>query len=110
MKAHVIENGVVVNTIVVDSLDAFPNLVEATEGGIGWTYADGVFSPPMPNLEVLSAAAVAKRQQLLEASDWTQLPDAPVNKEAWAVYRQALRDITTQVGYPTEINWPVSPT
>ena len=46
MKAHVIEDGMVVNTIVVDSLDIRPNLVEATEGGIGWSYADGVFAPP----------------------------------------------------------------
>jgi hypothetical protein len=48
MKAHVIENDKVVNTIVVDSLDIRPNLVEATEGGIGWSYADGVFTPPDP--------------------------------------------------------------
>ena len=33
-----------------------------------------------------------KRDNLLLESDWTQLPDAPVNREAWAKYRQALRD------------------
>ncbi len=32
------------------------------------------------------------RDQLLVQSDWTQLPDAPVDKVAWANYRQALRD------------------
>jgi len=32
------------------------------------------------------------RDELLASSDWTQLPDAPVNTEAWATYRQALRD------------------
>ena len=32
------------------------------------------------------------RDGLLAASDWTQLPDAPVDKTAWATYRQALRD------------------
>lgn len=46
MKAHVIENEVVVNTIVVESLDFMPNLVLATEGSIGWTYSNGVFTPP----------------------------------------------------------------
>jgi len=46
MNAHVIENGVIVNTIVVESLDFMPNLVLATEGSIGWTYENGVFSPP----------------------------------------------------------------
>jgi hypothetical protein len=47
MRAHQIENGVVVNTIEVESLDFLPGLIEATDGGIGWTYADGVFMPPV---------------------------------------------------------------
>ena len=34
----------------------------------------------------------AHRDRLLVASDWTQLPDAPVDRAAWATYRQALRD------------------
>lgn len=46
MRAHVIENGVVVNTIEVESLDFMPNLVEATAGSIGWTYENGVFVEP----------------------------------------------------------------
>ena len=48
----------------------------------------------------------AKRNQLLIETDWTQVADAPVNKEAYATYRQALRDITTQEGFPLDINWP----
>lgn len=32
------------------------------------------------------------RNGLLTASDWTQLPDAPVNQQEWATYRQTLRD------------------
>lgn len=48
MNAHQLDaNGVIVNTIVVESLDFLPNLVEATEGGIGWTYANGVFTAPV---------------------------------------------------------------
>ena len=35
MRAHQIENGVVVNTIEVESLDFLPGLIEATDGGIG---------------------------------------------------------------------------
>ena len=46
MNAHVIENGIVVNTIVVDSLDFMPNLVEAGVGGIGWSYDGVTFTPP----------------------------------------------------------------
>ncbi len=50
-----------------------------------------------------------KRNQLLLASDWTQLPDVPLStKNNWAVYRLALRDITTQDD-PFNITWPTSP-
>jgi hypothetical protein len=48
MKAHIIENGVVVNTIEVDSLDFMPNLVEATEGSIGWLYDGQTLTNPAP--------------------------------------------------------------
>jgi len=49
-----------------------------------------------------------QRNALLSACDWTQLPDAPVDAEAWAVYRQALRDITDQSD-PFEVVWPTAP-
>jgi len=48
------------------------------------------------------------RNARLAACDWTQLPDAPVDAEAWAVYRQALRDITDQSN-PFEVVWPAAP-
>ena len=47
----------------------------------------------------------AERNRLLVASDWTQLPDAPVDAAAWATYRQTLRDITTEAN-PFSIVWP----
>jgi hypothetical protein len=49
-----------------------------------------------------------ERNGLLAASDWTQLSDAPVNKENWVSYRQALRDITNQED-PFNIVWPQEP-
>jgi hypothetical protein len=53
---------------------------------------------------------VKYRNLLLQSSDWTQLPDVPLEtKQAWAIYRQALRDITTQQGYPFEVIWPIKP-
>ena len=111
MKAHVIGNGVVANTIEVDSLDFLPDLVEATEGGIGWTYSDGVFTAPAHKItdEKKSASARARRDSMLTQSDWTQVADAPVDQAAWATYRQALRDIPAQAGFPNEITWPVKP-
>lgn len=57
--------------------------------------------------EILAREARAKRDRMLAASDWTQLPDVPlVAKDAWATYRQALRDITEQPGFPTDVVWP----
>ena len=50
----------------------------------------------------------SQRNRLLAESDWTQLPDAPVDAEAWAEYRQALRDITNQPD-PFAIVWPQTP-
>lgn len=51
----------------------------------------------------------ANRDKLLSDSDWTQVADAPVDKAAWAIYRQQLRDITKQAGFPTTITWPQAP-
>jgi hypothetical protein len=51
----------------------------------------------------------ADRNIQLSDSDWTQLPDSPVDRVAWAVYRQALRDVTTQLNFPWNIQWPESP-
>ena len=49
------------------------------------------------------------RQAALADSDWTQLPDVNVDKAAWATYRQALRDITDQAGFPDNVTWPEKP-
>lgn len=50
------------------------------------------------------------RNDMLKESDWTHTTDSTVaNKQAWATYRQALRDITSQVGFPWTITWPVVP-
>ena len=52
------------------------------------------------------------RNRLLYQSDWTQLPNSPLDaakKQQWADYRQQLRDITTQSGYPFNVVWPTQP-
>lgn len=51
----------------------------------------------------------AERNQKLANSDWAVLKDAPTNKHAWQVYRQALRDITEQDGFPDSVQWPTEP-
>jgi len=60
----------------------------------------------------VSTEATAVRDRLLAGSDWTQLPDAPLTaaqKSAWATYRQALRDVSKQAGFPGSVTWPVQP-
>ena len=51
----------------------------------------------------------ATRDAKLAECDWTQVADAPVDKAVWATYRQALRDITTQTGFPWTVTWPDAP-
>jgi hypothetical protein len=51
-----------------------------------------------------------QRNELLSDCDWTQLPDSPADHEAWATYRQALRDVTAQEGFPWDVSWPTEPT
>lgn len=60
--------------------------------------------------EARIADAIRKhRNNLLIESDWTQVLDAPVDQLAWKTYRQALRDITAQSGFPHDIIWPTEP-
>lgn len=64
----------------------------------------------VPDQALACQTVKSQRQGLLQQSDWTQLPDVPIaTKEAWATYRQALRDITNQPGYPLEVVWPTPP-
>jgi hypothetical protein len=51
----------------------------------------------------------AERNEKLANSDWTQLADSPADKAAWATYRQALRDMTDQAGFPNKIDRPAEP-
>ena len=57
------------------------------------------------------AAEVRKaRNTKLAATDWTQAADVPqAVKDSYAPYRQALRDVPTQSGFPNQIVWPTQP-
>lgn len=63
------------------------------------------------NINVPDAALEARfeRDDLLKDSDFTQLPDSPVDSSVWATYRQALRDVPDQDGFPDTIIWPTKP-
>lgn len=65
-----------------------------------WVEAVGVDTRPI----------IQRRNKLLSQSDWTQMPDVTLeNKASWAAYRQALRDLPAQPGFPQSLVWPVSP-
>lgn len=49
------------------------------------------------------------RNDRLKESDWTQLADSTADKAAWGAYRQALRDVPSQAGFPWTIDWPTQP-
>lgn len=53
-----------------------------------------------------------ERNDLLTQTDWTQMPDVNMEeskKSEWRTYRQSLRDMTQQEGFPWNISWPVKP-
>ena len=54
-------------------------------------------------------AVRAERDRLLAACDWTQVADAPVDQQAWAIYRQKLRDIPQDFATPDAVVWPEQP-
>lgn len=56
-----------------------------------------------------AASVRSSRNQKLTDSDWTQISDSTADKTAWATYRQALRDITLQAGFPWNVTWPDAP-
>ncbi len=56
-----------------------------------------------------AASVRATRTQKLSDCDWTQIADSTADKAVWATYRQALRDITAQAGFPWTITWPDAP-
>jgi len=67
------------------------------------------YNPDQRQLEQEAEEVRTQRDALLKDSDWTQVSDAPVDQSAWANYRQALRDLPEQEGFPQEVVWPQIP-
>jgi hypothetical protein len=81
---------------------------------------DGVWTQQYVVTEMDSEEALAKiadqahrvreeRDRLLASCDWTQAADVPVDRTAWAAYRQLLRELPLQEGFPWSITWPDAP-
>lgn len=79
----------------------------------GEVFAVAVEPLTQEELENINSSKAAKirdqRNKLLAACDWTQLADSTAEKPAWATYRQALRDIPDQEGFPSSVTWPTVP-
>jgi len=75
--------------------------------GVGWSWDGEQFAPPVVPLTWDDIRR--ERDALLAASDWTQVADAPVDSAAWAVYRQALRDVPQDYASPDDVVWPTPP-
>lgn len=62
--------------------------------------------------EDAAQAVRADRDVRLMETDWTQLVDCPLDEAdilLWQAYRQALRDVPQQAGFPYAVEWPVEP-
>jgi hypothetical protein len=78
----------------------------------GWKYIQGtapVYQSPSDTVENVANFIRQERDKNLIESDWTQVLDAAVDQAAWATYRQALRDIPQQEGFPATVVWPTQP-
>ena len=89
------------NSLIEDTVLNTPTEVDGA-----WTQSYSVVQKPQEDVEINIRR---QRNNLLSESDWTQVADAPVDKAAWATYRQALRDITDQEGFPFNVRFPTKP-
>lgn len=92
-----------------------PNYRATSEGNIPFTDEEEIAWAAQQAVWAVDEVAHTASQVRLErnaklaSTDWTQVSDAVVDKAVWATYRQALRDITTQAGFPQTITWPDAP-
>lgn len=113
MRFAIIENGKVAN--VAESETALAdNWIQSDTCSVGDRYIDGQivkydYKQDPEATENQKVIVRGMRNQFLSESDWTQLADSSANKQAWATYRQALRDVPTQEGFPWDIQWPTQP-
>jgi hypothetical protein len=90
-----------------------PIFIDTVEDGVTTTAAEHEATYKATKDAEQAKSVRATRDAKLAECDWTQvadaLLDAPVDKAVWATYRQALRDVTAQDGFPWTVEWPVAP-
>ncbi len=92
------------------SSSGYRAITSSDEALPGETVSDIV---PSATLSVLFCAQVrSRRDTLLRSCDWVVGSDAPLTSDqvaTWETYRQALRDLPAQTGFPTQVTWPNLP-
>lgn len=86
--------------------------LENGEWVMTWQVTPATSEEIAQRLENKSAQVRTDRNQFLAECDWTQLPDSPLSdadKTLWNAYRQQLREVPEQVGFPWQVQWPVAP-
>lgn len=117
MKYAIIENNKVANiAVATPEFAAEQGWIECpADVDIGYLIdVNGQFSAPPPDKDAEAANVRAQRDQLLNESDVYVLLDrwsvmSSEQQQAWATYRQALRDIPEQAGFPFDVQWPIKP-
>jgi hypothetical protein len=115
MRHAIVENGVVTNVVLADEVTGRANgWIPSEDAGDSWTYDGEKFSPPAPDAAKEAAFVREKRNALLMESDVAVMADRwelmdSADRQSWANYRQALRDVTIQDGFPFVVVWPSRP-
>lgn len=113
-------NSIIVDTnLITEDFDLYevldgktPTLIEGWETIKANRLAEYEAEEARIQAEEAAISIRAERNAKLTESDWTQMPDyTSETKESWAIYRQALRDITTHTNFPNleDADWPVKP-
>ena len=101
-------NVVPVVATAAPDFDSKTHYVEQSVRRIGADWTQSWTVEQLPENDA-SANVRGHRNRLLKETDYTQLADAPGDTAAWATYRQALRDIPAQDGFPFTVTWPTEP-
>ena len=86
-----------------------PVFTDSTVDGVTTTAAEAEATYKTTKDAEQSANVRTSRNDLLTKCDWTQLADSTADKPTWATYRQSLRDVTVQEGFPWNVTWPEAP-
>ena len=86
-----------------------PVFTDTTVDGVTTTAAEAEAAYKVAKDAEQAASVRTSRTDKLDKCDWTQIADSTADKTVWATYRQALRDVTAQAGFPWNVTLPEAP-